>query len=317
MEQQVEELRSARDGRTVAYTKFLNDYRKDQVKIVYGFVEAKEDLSLYSSCICNELPSNSNVHLISCGGKYNVRDTYNLIDWTKYSKHRICFFRDRDLSDYIEDGKDLCERENCYVTDGYSIENSLITENLLRRLLREVLGYQDDSLNVIDEIVEKFIQDKNEFENQLKNVMSHIIYWKKNGIQTPLNTISIKGFVDISNSNVDPSNINIVYKKPEDKLHYIYSKANVDLSKCDITEIASIEAFISTGDKFRNIIRGHFLSEFFMHYCNCIKKCKQELSLKLDVNNIIAPRCEKIESLSNFIKNTYLTYYKQNGLISN
>ena len=310
MEQQVEELRSARDGRTVAYTKFLNDYKKDKVEIVYGFVEAKEDLSLYSSCIYNELPSNAIIHLIPCSGKYKVRDTYKLIDWSTCSKHRICFFRDRDLSDYIEDGEDLCERENCYVTDGYSIENSLITENLLRRLLREVLGYQDDSLDVTDEIVEKFIQDKNEFENQLKNVMSHIIYWKMNDIPSPLNTISVKGFVDISNSN-------IVYKKPEDKLQYIYSKANVDLSKCDITEIASIEASISTDDKFRNIIRGHFLSEFFMHYCNCIKKCQQKLSLKLDVNNIIAPRCEKIESLSNFIKNTYLTYYKQNGLISN
>ena len=307
MGQHVEELRGAREGLTVAYTQFLNDYKKDQVEIVYGFVEAKEDLSLYSSCIYNELPSNAIIHLIPCRGKYKVRDTYNLIEWTKHSKHRSCLFRDRDLSDYIEDGKDLCECENCYVTDGYSIENSLITKNLLRRLLREVLGYQSDSYEVTDEIVKKFIQDKIEFENQLKNVMSHIIYWKMNDIVSPLDTISVKGFVDISNSN-------IVYKTPEDKLTYIYSKAKVDFSKCDITEIASIESSISTDDKFRNIIRGHFLSEFFMHYCNCIKKCQQELSLKLDVNNIIAPRCEKIESLSNFIKNTYLVYYSQVGI---
>lgn len=93
MGQQVEELRGAREGRTVAYTQFLNDYKKDQVEIVYGFVEAKEDLSLYSSCIYNELPSNAIIHLIPCRGKYKVRDTYNLIDWTKHSKHRICFFR--------------------------------------------------------------------------------------------------------------------------------------------------------------------------------------------------------------------------------
>ncbi len=38
MGQQVEELRSARDGRTVAYTRFLNDYKKDEIEIVYGFV---------------------------------------------------------------------------------------------------------------------------------------------------------------------------------------------------------------------------------------------------------------------------------------
>lgn len=31
MGQQVEELRSERIGRTVAYTQFLNDYKKDKV----------------------------------------------------------------------------------------------------------------------------------------------------------------------------------------------------------------------------------------------------------------------------------------------
>ena len=51
MGQQVDDLRSERTGRTVAFTQFLNDYKKDKVEIVYGFVEAKEDLSLYSSCI--------------------------------------------------------------------------------------------------------------------------------------------------------------------------------------------------------------------------------------------------------------------------
>ena len=306
---QVEELRSARYGRTVAYTQFLNDYKNDKVEIVYGFVEAKDDMSLYSSCIYNELPSNGIIHLIPCNGKYNVRDTYNLIDWTKHSKYRICFFRDRDFSDYIEDDKDLCKCDNCYVTDGYSIENSLITEKLLQRLLREVLGYQYDSFEVTEEIVKKFLIDKIEFENQLKNVMSHILYWKINDIVSPLDAISVKGFVDISNRN-------IIYKNPEDKLNYIYSKAKVDFSKCDIKEISSIESFISCNDKFRTIIRGHFLSEFFMRYCNDIKKCQQDLSLKLDFNNIIAPRCEKIDSLTEFIKNTYLLYYRNVGILS-
>lgn len=263
-------------------------------------------MSLYSSCFYKELPPDGIIHLIPCSGKYKVRDTYNLINWTKYSKHRVCFFRDRDLSDYIEDDNDLCVCDNCYITDGYSIENSLITKQLLRRLLRVVLGYQLDSYEITDEIIEKFILDKIEFENQLKNVMSHIIYWKKNNIVSPLDTISVKGFVDISNRN-------IVYKTPEDKLNYIYSKAKVDFTKCDITEIALIESSISTDDKFRTIIRGLFISEFFIRYCNDIKKYQQDLSIKLDVNNIIAPRCEKIESLSNFIRNTYLIYYDHVG----
>ena len=41
MGQQVEELRGAREGRTVAYTQFLNDYKKDQVEIVYYWCPVK------------------------------------------------------------------------------------------------------------------------------------------------------------------------------------------------------------------------------------------------------------------------------------
>ena len=114
MVNQVNDLRQERCGRTVAYSQFLNDYRKDKVEEVYGFVEAQEDISLYYSCISSEISSKGIVYLIPCGGKYNVRDTYNLIDWTTHSKLRICFFRDRDLSDYLEDDNEMREYDNCY-----------------------------------------------------------------------------------------------------------------------------------------------------------------------------------------------------------
>lgn len=88
----VDDLRQERCGRTVAYSQFLDTYRKDKAEMVYGFVEAREDISLYYSCIYPEIPQNGVICLIPCSGKYNVRDTYNLIDWTTHSKLRICFF---------------------------------------------------------------------------------------------------------------------------------------------------------------------------------------------------------------------------------
>ena len=200
------------------------------------------------------------------------------------------------------------EYDNCYYTDGYSIENSLITETLLRRLLREVLGYHSATSEVLDDIVGRFVIDKQEFEDQFKSVMAHIIYWKKNQIKSPLNEISIKDVVNIGKDYV-------VYKSEADILSYIYKKAKVDIAACDIGEISKIELQISKNEQFRSIIRGHFLSEFFIRYCNVIKRCSNDLSVKLDVNNILAPRCEKIQSLSEFIKNTYCKYFKNVGYI--
>ena len=138
--------------------------------------------------------------------------------------------------------------------------------------------------------------------------MAHIIYWKQKGLSSPLNTINIKDIVEISKDN-------IIYKDKEYRKNYIYSRAQVDITRCDMEEISSIESSISENERYRYIIRGHFLSDFFILYCNAVKKCTQMLSTKLDVNNIIAPRCGKIESLSNFVNNTYLTYYKQIGRI--
>ena len=302
MELLIDELRQDRVGRTVAYTQFLNDYKRKQANIVYGFVEAKEDVSLYYTCIYPELPQGSELCLIPCSGKYVIRETYKLIDWETYSKQRVCFFRDRDLSDYIEDDNDLCRCENCYLTDGYSIENSLITGDLLYRLLREVLGYSTDDYETIMNLVNKFVNDKKVFEDQFRNIMAHIIYWKKMGISSPLNNIHIKDLVNITKDKVE-------YKDEEARLSYIYSRAQVDKAKCDMTEIEHIENLISEGEKYRSIIRGHFVSEFFILYCNTIKKCSQMLSTRLDVNNILAPRCKKINSLSVFVGNTYLQYY--------
>lgn len=305
MENQVDELRKAREEKTVAYNDFLRDYKKDKTKIVYGFVEGKDDIALYATCINNEIMQyGGEVCLIECKGKNNLEYTYKkLIDNGNYSQQRVCFFRDRDLSDYFANDRYLFEKSNCYVTDKYSIENSLITNNLFKRMLNEVLGYNAKSLDEKETLIDKFNTCKNKFEDEFKIVMAQIIYLKKIGNKFDLNKIKVKDLVEIKG-------IEISYKSERNKLDYVYKQAQVNESDCDEKEIQSIATHISENEQYRNIIRGHYLADFFIHYCNAINKTKSQLSSKLDVARILAPRAEKIKSLCEFIQKTYLEYYK-------
>lgn len=305
-------LRASRESKNVPYLRFLNDFDESKKEVVYGFVEASEDISFYNTLILNKLSGvdSKKIDLIPCEGKYAVKKVFDLIDWSCHSKQQICFFRDRDLSDYVSDDKDFLCKENCYVTDYYSIENSIVTKNLFHRMLIEVLGFENDSLADIETEERKFEQAKSTFENELKVVMANIIYWKQKGFESPLDPIKISGFLSF-----DSTTKTVVYKNDNEKIDYLYSKVkSVDRSKCDVSEINAIIKEVSKGDNYRKIIRGHFLSKFFVDYCNMIKKVSCELSYKNDVKDKIAPRCGRVKSMDVFIEKTYLKHYEKCGM---
>ena len=105
---------------SAAYHEFLLRY-KVSANIVYGILEGKEDPMFYRGLIERQLPEGWEVELVPAGCKDNVLRAVDAFDWTRFSPKRICFFVDRDLSDFISEV--AVSRENVYVTDNYSIEN--------------------------------------------------------------------------------------------------------------------------------------------------------------------------------------------------
>ncbi|WP_421659383.1 DUF4435 domain-containing protein [Leptothermofonsia sp. ETS-13] len=94
---------------------------------VYGFVEGKDDPVFYRHLIERLFPEGWSVKLIPTGNKQNVLRSFHNINWTNFSKERVCFFIDRDLQDFVTPPLQL--ENNIYVTDGYSIENSIFKTN--------------------------------------------------------------------------------------------------------------------------------------------------------------------------------------------
>lgn len=118
-----------------AYHEFLLRYSAPN-STVYGFVEGKDDPSFYRSVIDRFLPNDWSVELFVSGNRKKVLDTEAAFDWTRFSRQQVAFFIDRDLVHFLDPS--LNYLENVYVSDGYSVENSIVTKEVFLRLLQEV-----------------------------------------------------------------------------------------------------------------------------------------------------------------------------------
>ena len=105
-----------------AYHTFLLLYSASN-KCVYGFCEGKDDPTFYQSLIESKLPNHWKVKIIPAGGKKKVIQAYHAFNWVRLNKEEICFYIDRDLDDYL--GQRQQPENNVYITDDYSIENSI------------------------------------------------------------------------------------------------------------------------------------------------------------------------------------------------
>ena len=114
-----------------SYHEFLLYFKKDE-KIVYGFVEGKDDPSFYCGLIDSHMPTELEVKLVPSGNKDKVLKVFEEMDCPRYPKKRVCFSVDQDLSDFIEGNRH--PGENLYVMDNYSIETEAMNIRTMERI---------------------------------------------------------------------------------------------------------------------------------------------------------------------------------------
>lgn len=308
---EVEELRSYRNNWTVAYTEFLDDYKKTQINICYGFVEGKDDPSYYRTLINKELPIGCKILLYPSGNKGNVKKTYDCFDWRTFHKNRIVFFIDRDLSPLVIDNN-IINETNVYITDKYSIENDIVNQDTCEAVLREVMGFASTKQDSIDRILYLFNKAKNDFEKYMIPLMAIIIYWKRNEIKANYNNIEIKNIIKIDCGQC------VLLHDYNEMISLIYKQSGVNILKHNKDIVNSIIAEIQ--ELYDNIIRGKYLGKFFILFCNSIFNNTDALNINKthkgctlgeeDLMRIVAPRARLSRSLKEFIEKTLLNYYK-------
>jgi Protein of unknown function (DUF4435) len=282
------------------YHEFLSRYSKIK-KVVYGFVEGKEDPCFYRGFLEHAIPDDWNIELWAAGNKKQVYKIYNDIDWRSFPKTRICFFVDRDLSDLIPE-KFICDK-NIYVTDNYSIENDIVNKSTCNRILAEVFGWSKVSHTELDEICDLFEIELEKFYMAMVPIMAQILLWRRNNERAMLNDIGMSDFFSFNAGSLQ------IIEKPNGKANvseciHEHCKIPYDPTK----EITSVETELMQGDIYKKTTRGKFLFWFLISFCISVKKkMNVEISHKNGMT-IIGNRARTPSSLRQFVNETFCNY---------
>jgi hypothetical protein len=300
----------------IIYHSFLLCYKATS-RIIYGFVEGKDDPAFYRGFIENSLPSEWDIELIRAGKKDKVLGALKSIDWLHFPKKRVCFFVDRDLSEFL--GEQLPSEENLYITDNYSIENDVVAFRTMKRVLEEVLNISELDQTEMRVIQELFESNLNTFQKVMFSVMSQILIWEKGGEKAYLDNIKPETFLKFVEGKIC---LNDEFNLPISRVEYAAKSAKAKRATNDELDKAEAEFWNRKG--IERFIRGKYLMWFFIKFLLeihssipkfCAKHSKPpKVKLPLSVENsmsVIAPRARCPESLKNFIGQNYLEYIKE------
>ncbi len=306
--------KTALENKISALHEFLTGYKKNE-KIIYGFVEGKDDPVFYTSYIESMIPEDWELKLFSSGGKNNVIRIYDKLDWRTFKKNRICFFVDRDLSEMIPEK--ITIDKNIYITTGYSVENYVVKPNICVRVLKEIYGFDD----ILDE---DFIYVKSLFEKEIESymrlmipVMSLILSWRRSSQKCNLNNINLKKILTINTgvvSEIDSTKtLHIVHKHCG-----VPFTNNVDLSK--------EEKDFKLGANYKKYTRGKYLLWFLIEFCNSIhseavnmfKSIQKPPKKKMGISHsnamcVVGGKARFPSSLKTFLQSNYLGYIESSA----
>ena len=295
-----------------AYHEFLLIYRKNSPH-VYGFFEGKDDPCFYRQLIEKELSEKWSIKLILSGNRDKVLRSNRSFDWSNHCKTRICFFVDRDTHDFLN--IPVIADSNIYVTDGYSIENSILGERLLISVLSDF--YQINLLHPDDESKIKTIYQCNEeiFFEAILPLMGQIILWRRSGADVELSDLKLNSLFSFTEARCQPNQDSLLLEEAAKQL-------GCDLSNNDDIMTAAEE--IRCHARSRMMIRGKNALWFFVKQCEAIWESITKLSPRFPIKPekradcsikkavlILAPRAHAPESLKEFIRINYLSFISE------
>jgi len=303
---------AAISSRAASYHEFLARYSK-RSRIVYGFVEGKEDPAFYRGFIEQLLPNGWDVELWPAGNKDQVYRIHSYIDWRRFAKGRICFFVDRDLADIIPEK--LSTDRNIYVTDGYSIENDIVKKATCKRVLSELCGFSRIDHAELDAVADTFAQELELFLRNMISVMAWIVAWRRSGQRPNLNDIQLRDLFALKNARL------VVNAAPKGKTVPIYIHEQCNVVFDPTVDTGPIASELRWENKYKSLTRGKYSFWFLVEFCNSVNRDAAEVFPSLDASPkmnltlspangvaIIGARARCPASLREFLRATFLTY---------
>lgn len=294
-----------------AYHTFLLLY-KARNNCVYGFCEGKDDPIFYQSLIESKLPNRWTVKLIPAGSKNKVIRAYHAFNWKRFDEERICFFIDRDLDDYLGPPRPL--KSNVYITDGYSIENSVYECQMLLNVLSEI--YQISLLSSVEEdIIAKIIKSNLDvFAAAMTPIMAQILLWRRSGVQANLNNLNLDHLFKFVDARVASDSREVLLQTAARHIGSALSPEG---------DIADAEQEISGCSDLCMLIRGKYIAWFMLRQCEAlwkeigsiIKRFTSRPKKRIEFGHknahvVFAPRARMPVSLCRFLDSNYIRYIR-------
>ena len=276
---------------------------------VYLIVEGKDDLAYYEYVMVRYQPLD--FQIICAGNRAKVIEVYEKTSHNDaYSQDRIFFFIDRDVSDFT--GQFTPNTQNVYVTDAYSIENSLFTEHLFFAALQGLFKLDDMSSDDREKLSGMYREAVRVHEEIFCPVMCWVIVWRKKNINAHLDNINGLELYSVDNGKITPSGKYSTSSQLEQAIHNV---CKVEYHDYDLATIASE---LDSKGGIHKYIRGKYVRKFFIKFINSITGCmstilKGKTTLKANISlgesnavEVLGGLMTTPESLDRFIHNSIL-----------
>ncbi|TBZ11676.1 DUF4435 domain-containing protein [Rhizobium leguminosarum] len=296
-----------------AYHEFLLRYDATK-KSVYGFVEGKDDPSFYRSVVERFIPEDWSVEFLSSGSRNKVLDTEAAFDWSRFSRRQVAFFIDRDLVHFLN--PNLEYRENVYLTDGYAVENSVVTREVFGRLLQEVHNIVDWTEQEKQAVLTHFDAQMSAFQEMLVPIMAQIALWRQQNVRANLNNFDLPSVIRVVDGDVTPcAGREQVVQRVARLCECVGAEASA------VQQRDQMEAIFREADGPAKLTRGKYLVWFLSLVANdCHSRINHFVQayrtpprpkLTLGANNVMvvaAPRARIPTSLREFLERTFISY---------
>lgn len=282
--------------------KLKQDYIKFK-KTVHLFLESDDDYEFYRHSL-EEIYRKYKCFYYSQKGKKNVIRAFKEMDWNKYSNQRVLFLVDKDYDDIIN--RNSIKGSNFFKTEYYSIENYMVTGEILKTLLKRL--YKTIDPGSLDLAVQKFNTAHKQFAWDMLLLTSCILIFRRGEEHMDLEGLKMekifyqdgmslkkrkylvhKTYQAIMKDPNIPSSDKGIYTSKK-KLDLIAESSGADRLKIEYSSLISNLRLLQTVNNPKTTIRGKYELWFFFRFLDALEKTLiSDLNKEIENYNRLVP----------------------------
>ncbi len=277
----LDDLKASGHAPIATQQRFRLEYKAESAD-VYAFFESTDDATFYRNQIARHMRPEGRLRIYFCGSKSSVWHLYQFAEQGDKLANTV-FFVDKDLDDFI--GQSLPIRSRVFVTNYYSIENYLCTEEAVAAVLEEIIFLPNEG-NSYEKILWEFRLGFEDFSIQLRPLFSEVILLRQRS--------SIVSFSDLGDGLSHCFEMVNLRAKPVHEWDQIFrNRCRYSISNLGSDDLLATEALLAKKHN-HTWLRGKFAVWFFIQFMNDLwrtlagmlindrKKIKKTMNLSME-----------------------------------